>query len=302
MLEEASDDLIRAVLAKHGLAHTFAIERVMLEGVANYARLTGDLCVKLLKNEDFLSDVYTEVVAGPAAFRAGVRTPELLVFDDERDLYPGTITVWRRYPGEALGNMKSVPDLRSIYLEIASEARKWHEQVTTIDDPNDWLDKPHPIDPWDSLTRCTDKMNPDEWCWAESLLRRLDESRTGEPAFVHWDLHAHNVLVKDGRLSAIVDWGDAGFGDPVINFTCFPAAYLPESVEAFGVPDPDFIGRLIREVFGYALNAYEVDDWETLRHTGMKRWRSIETLYERELSEEWRHWLGDPPPSADRST
>jgi aminoglycoside phosphotransferase (APT) family kinase protein len=37
------------------------------------------------------------------------------------------------------------------------------------------------------------------------------------PVWVHSDLLAGNVLVRDGRLSAVIDWGGAGVGDPAAN-------------------------------------------------------------------------------------
>ena len=36
----------------------------------------------------------------------------------------------------------------------------------------------------------------------------------GPPAWAHGDLLPANVLVRDGRLVAVIDWGDVGLGDP----------------------------------------------------------------------------------------
>jgi aminoglycoside phosphotransferase (APT) family kinase protein len=36
----------------------------------------------------------------------------------------------------------------------------------------------------------------------------------GAPVWIHGDLDARNVLVRDGRLSAAIDWGCLGVGDP----------------------------------------------------------------------------------------
>ncbi|HMJ78707.1 MAG TPA: aminoglycoside phosphotransferase family protein [Iamia sp.] len=36
----------------------------------------------------------------------------------------------------------------------------------------------------------------------------------GPPTWVHGDLLAANLLVADGRLAAVIDWGGAGTGDP----------------------------------------------------------------------------------------
>lgn len=49
-----------------------------------------------------------------------------------------------------------------------------------------------------------------------TVLRRF-EARYREPeerVFVHGDLCLPNLLVEDGALSGIVDWGRAGYGDP----------------------------------------------------------------------------------------
>jgi aminoglycoside phosphotransferase (APT) family kinase protein len=35
--------------------------------------------------------------------------------------------------------------------------------------------------------------------------------------WIHADLDARNVLVRDGRLAAVIDWGGAGIGDPAID-------------------------------------------------------------------------------------
>jgi aminoglycoside phosphotransferase (APT) family kinase protein len=34
------------------------------------------------------------------------------------------------------------------------------------------------------------------------------------PVWIHGDLDGRNLLVRDGRLSAVIDWGSAGVGDP----------------------------------------------------------------------------------------
>ena len=43
-----------------------------------------------------------------------------------------------------------------------------------------------------------------------------DAERT---CFTHGDLLPGNVLLRNGRLSAILDWGNAGYGDPALDLT-----------------------------------------------------------------------------------
>jgi aminoglycoside phosphotransferase (APT) family kinase protein len=37
------------------------------------------------------------------------------------------------------------------------------------------------------------------------------------PVWVHGDLAAGNLVVRDGRLSAVIDWGGLGIGDPAVD-------------------------------------------------------------------------------------
>ena len=45
--------------------------------------------------------------------------------------------------------------------------------------------------------------------WADALVAPDDAA----PTWIHGDLHPRNVLVEEGRLSAIIDWGDMAQGD-----------------------------------------------------------------------------------------
>ena len=47
--------------------------------------------------------------------------------------------------------------------------------------------------------------------WEECLEGAADEV---EPALVHGDLIPGNLLVANGRLTAVIDWGGLGAGDP----------------------------------------------------------------------------------------
>ncbi|GDY29418.1 aminoglycoside phosphotransferase family protein [Gandjariella thermophila] len=61
----------------------------------------------------------------------------------------------------------------------------------------------------------------------------LDAAWHGPPVWFHGDMSAGNLLVKDGRLAAVIDFGTSGVGDPacdlVITWTMFAGA----SREAF---------------------------------------------------------------------
>jgi aminoglycoside phosphotransferase (APT) family kinase protein len=53
--------------------------------------------------------------------------------------------------------------------------------------------------------------------WREALEAPLDTQDT----WVHGDLHARNVLVAGGKLSAVIDWGDLCRGDRATDLAAF---------------------------------------------------------------------------------
>jgi aminoglycoside phosphotransferase (APT) family kinase protein len=46
---------------------------------------------------------------------------------------------------------------------------------------------------------------------------------TGEPVWLHGDLHPQNLILREGRLAAVIDFGDLAAGDPA---TDLAAAWL----------------------------------------------------------------------------
>jgi len=55
----------------------------------------------------------------------------------------------------------------------------------------------------------------------------------GPPVWVHGDLQAANLLLKDGQLSAVIDFGGLGVGDPACDLLVAWNLFCGESREAF---------------------------------------------------------------------
>ncbi|MGW0337295.1 aminoglycoside phosphotransferase family protein [Streptomyces sp. NPDC003011] len=77
--------------------------------------------------------------------------------------------------------------------------------------------------------------------WEEAL--RLPEY-AGPPVWAHGDLMPGNVLVTGGRLSAVIDFGCAGVGDPavdlIIAWYLLPPAARPVFRDAVGADDAEW--------------------------------------------------------------
>jgi aminoglycoside phosphotransferase (APT) family kinase protein len=66
--------------------------------------------------------------------------------------------------------------------------------------------------------------------WEESLAAPSWERA---PVWIHGDLDARNVLVVDGRITAVIDFGGLGVGDPATDVMVAWKLFTPESRETF---------------------------------------------------------------------
>jgi aminoglycoside phosphotransferase (APT) family kinase protein len=76
----------------------------------------------------------------------------------------------------------------------------------------------------------------------------------GPPVWLHGDVHPGNLVVADGALAAVIDFGDLTAGDPAsdlaVAWMLFPPALRPRFVAATGHDDP----ALWRRARGWAVN------------------------------------------------
>ena len=66
----------------------------------------------------------------------------------------------------------------------------------------------------------------------------LSATWDGVPVWVHGDVAAGNLLIRDGRLAAVIDFGSSGIGDPACDVTIAWTFLSGNSREAFQVALP----------------------------------------------------------------
>lgn len=101
--------------------------------------------------------------------------------------------------------------------------------VTRIDSLHDVVDAPGVRSLWEDL----------------AATRPWD----GPPVWLHGDLHAGNVVVRDGAIAAVVDWGDLTGGDPA---TDLAAAWM-------------LLPTDVRDEFRAAVGDVDDDTWRRAR-------------------------------------
>jgi aminoglycoside phosphotransferase (APT) family kinase protein len=83
-------------------------------------------------------------------------------------------------------------------------------------------------------------------CWIELA---ATPGWTGPPLWLHGDLHPLNVLVHEGRLSAVIDFGDLTAGDPAADLSVAWMLFDPSA----------------RRVFRAAVGSVDDDTWQRAR-------------------------------------
>jgi aminoglycoside phosphotransferase (APT) family kinase protein len=95
----------------------------------------------------------------------------------------------------------------------------------------------------DALARLTGRIDTTAVTalWEEALRA---PGHTQPPAWAHGDLMPGNVLVQDGRLTAVIDFGCVGVGDPAVDlivaWNLLPASARAAFREAVGADDAEW--------------------------------------------------------------
>src|SRR5439155_14338513 len=116
----------------------------------------------------------------------------------------------------------------AVWHAVGRELATLHFGVRDVPDPHGWLEKhARPLDHVDLLTALVDAgilaHHLADW-FGELLdsLRPAVLAAGGYRRFVHGDAKPANVLQADHDFRGLIDWDDAGWFDPVIEFGAMP--------------------------------------------------------------------------------
>ena len=234
-------DPVDAILRAYGVPGPW--ETLPATGVVNRIYATSRIVLRVATDyPDAVADARTESVAAPAAYSAGIRTPLLIVFDDSRALVDRPLSIWERVHGATLGLAGlDAGRTRSVWREVGQELARLHQRVRACPDPRGYLDPSgYELNLHDRLRRLVDARLTDDRS-ARAIERLIDElapivgAARCQPRFLHQDLHAMNVMcTSTGSFLAILDWGDAGWGDPTLDFASIPLDMIPAALDGYG--------------------------------------------------------------------
>ncbi len=132
-----------------------------------------------------------------------------------------------------------------------------------------------------------------------TVARLLEGAPPLSPVFLHNDLHAGNLMVtNDGAVTVLIDWGDAGWGEPMLDLTYARALAAPELLRGYRSEEAGMdsgatlrlLAYLLEDAarrLAYAPEGHETDLWYTRPGTALMQLLRVSVQFP-----EWGEWLG----------
>lgn len=238
-----------------------AVSPAPFQGVANRVYFLGDHLVLRIARPEAADDLRKEAIVIPAAVRAGVRTPEMVDFDDHGDVLETPYMVLRRATGITPGLPTEPGDerWRTAYRELGAELAALHANIEAL--PEVPVDTGG--DPRSDVSRLAEAgyIGPDLADWLTGWFERLESRCPANPPvrLIHGDASPTNLLVDPDskRLTAILDWGDAAWADPATEFAKLPLRAVPSVLAGYldepGESDEHWAARILRHHLHWAI-------------------------------------------------
>ena len=186
-------------------------------------RLGDDIVLRFAlqpsRSDEFRAELVTEQEhARRIAAHVPFEVPEPLALGDPSDAYPGPWTAYRWIPGEIAGP-DTVDDFDALARDLAAFVRALH----AIDsDGGQWSGSGRggPLQPYDEDVRrvLADNTHLVDSERLERLWTRcLAAPHADADVWDHTDLMPGNLLVREGRLVAVIDLEGVRIGDPAVD-------------------------------------------------------------------------------------
>jgi aminoglycoside phosphotransferase (APT) family kinase protein len=213
--------LLDALATRYGVPA--AAIREVPGGVANRAYTVGDdLFVRIPRSSAFEKDLLKEGAVIPAARAAGVRTPAIVDLDTTRTLVDAPYMVLERVHGTDLTDATTPPS--AFWQDVGEQIALLHrvDQPPAGVEPDDGSGDPRP-----TVDRLASEgyLDPGtaHWLltWFDHLAAHLPQANLPQDqphVLLHGDLAPQNLMAHDNHLQALIDWGDAAWGSPGMEF------------------------------------------------------------------------------------
>lgn len=232
---EPTAEVLAAIANRYGVRA--AAIREVPGGVANHAFALGDdLFLRIPRGKEFEGDLHKEVAVIPVVRSAGVRTPAIVDFDSTRALVDAPYMVIEQLHGtDLIAAATAEPPDDQLWQDLGTQIALLHQiPQTALDgvptddgggDPRPTVDRLATLGYLDPGTA--------DWLlgWFDRLATRFPQGQ--RPVLLHGDLAPQNLLTRHNRLEALIDWGDAAWGPPGMEFAKLPLEQVAATLPAY---------------------------------------------------------------------
>lgn len=228
-----------------------SIRAVESPGTDNFIfRIDDDLCLRVAKSDDAApSLIHREPTALKELTDLPLETPEFMArgtLPDPHDA-PWLICTWLiGEEMESSGHVATHDDANRLALFLLDLQGSRRSYASPPAPDNNW--RGVDLIRGDQRTRSAIEALADEFdseALMEVWLQALEAPACTEAdlTWIHGDLHPANLLVRQGSITGVVDWGLSGLGDPACDlmaaYTVFDADTRPVFARATGAGEAD---------------------------------------------------------------
>lgn len=226
-------DDVRAIAAHHGVAER-DVAPVPTQGQVNLTLFLGEeLVLRIPRTPGAAEQLVKEAEVIPVVRAAGVPTPELVSHDSARRVASVPYMVLQRVHGTTLAERVLDPTGRRRALESLGEALATLHRIRRSDvGPGGTIPEPFAFSPSELLGRLLEAGEigaaQHEWLFEQFALLQPEGPSQADPVLLHRDVIPSNVMIdREGRVTALLDWGCAEWGSPARDLVGLPIRDLP---------------------------------------------------------------------------
>ena len=230
---------VNAIAAHYGIS-CGEVSLVPQQGQVNLTVYLGrDLVLRIPRKRAFEDRLAKEAAVIPIVQSAGVPTSGLVSYDASHRIADVPYIVLERLQGPTLGELGYEPgvsvrantSLSEILAVLHELRRKDTGSIAGVPEPSVFS-----AERLVGSLREAGELGGTQARWLIDWFAFLEAqgATSAEPVLLHGDISPSNLMVDSkGQVTAIIDWGKAGFGDPIRDFVYLPPWALPSLLSGY---------------------------------------------------------------------
>lgn len=232
-------DDVRAVAACYGVAEEDVVSAPTQGQVNRTVFLGTDLVLRIPRTSRAAVQLSKEAEVIPLVLDAGVPTPQLISYDATLLVASVPYMVLQRAHGATLAEQAPDPtSRRRAFGSLGEILATLHQVRLSTVGPVGPIPAPFTFSPPELLRRLMEAgeigSTQQDWLLERFALLQPEGPSQASPVLLHRDVIPSNIIVdRQGRVTALLDWGCAEWGSPARDLVGLPIRALPDLLSGY---------------------------------------------------------------------